>query len=135
MTAFADPFPADVFLNAVNLPAEDTPLFVRLGARRVRRPQRPGPQGRRQRPGRDARLLQGMFDKRRHAAPGPRGRHPHVPAVEAEVDGKPIPEDDLLNMAVVLVLAGLDTTKSQLGYNFHHLATHPEDRARLVADP
>ena len=38
-------------------------------------------------------------------------------------------------MAVVLVLAGLDTTKSQLGYNFHYLATHPEDRARLVADP
>ena len=28
MTAFADPFPTDVFLNAINLPAEDTPLFV-----------------------------------------------------------------------------------------------------------
>src|SRR4029079_17529201 len=55
--------------------------------------------------------------------------------LSATVDGEPIPEADLLNMAVVLVLAGLDTTKSQLGYNFHHLATHPEDRARLVADP
>ncbi len=55
--------------------------------------------------------------------------------LSATVDGEPIPEDDLLNMAVVLVLAGLDTTKSQLGYNFHYLATHPEDRARLVADP
>ncbi len=28
---------------------------------------------------------------------------------------------------------GLDTTKSQLGFNFHHLATNPADRARLVA--
>ncbi len=33
------------------------------------------------------------------------------------------------------MLAGLDTTKSQLGFNFHHLATHPEDRRRLVEDP
>ena len=29
MTAFADPFPTDVFLNAINLPAADTPKFVR----------------------------------------------------------------------------------------------------------
>ena len=28
MTAFADPFPTDVFLNSINLPPEDTPLFV-----------------------------------------------------------------------------------------------------------
>jgi cytochrome P450 len=55
--------------------------------------------------------------------------------LSATVDDKPIPEDDILNMAVVLVLAGLDTTKSQLGYNFHYLATHPEDREQLVKDP
>ena len=29
----------------------------------------------------------------------------------------------------------LDTLKSQLGWCFYHLATHPEDRRRLVADP
>ena len=28
MTAFADPFPTDVFLNSINLPIEDTPQFV-----------------------------------------------------------------------------------------------------------
>ena len=53
----------------------------------------------------------------------------------SKVDGEPLSQDDLLNMCVVLVLAGLDTTKSQLGYNFHYLATHPEDRRRLVEDP
>jgi cytochrome P450 len=38
-------------------------------------------------------------------------------------------------MLTTLVLAGLDTTKCQLGYNFFHLATHPEDRRRVVDNP
>src|SRR3546814_20215223 len=41
----------------------------------------------------------------------------------------------LLSMLMTLVLAGLDTTKSQLGYNFWHLATHPEDRGLLAENP
>ena len=87
------------------------------------------------RPGRDPRLLQG--DVRRPPQPSREDLDVDILTylLSAQVDGEPIPEDDLLNMAVVLVLAGLDTTKSQLGYNFHYLATHPEDRARLVADP
>jgi cytochrome P450 len=38
-------------------------------------------------------------------------------------------------MLTVLVLAGLDTTRATLGYLFWHLATHPEQRRRLVAEP
>ena len=38
-------------------------------------------------------------------------------------------------MLTVLVLAGLDTTRAQLGYMFRHLATHPEDRRALIEDP
>jgi cytochrome P450 len=41
----------------------------------------------------------------------------------------------LLDMLTVLVLAGLDTTRATLGYIFWHLATHPEHRRRLVAEP
>ena len=135
MSAFADPFPADVFLNAVNLPAEDTPLFVGLGARRcsaasAARTPTPGPTPR----PRCATTSRGCTTARR-TQPGDLDVDILTYLLQAEVDGKPIPEDDLLNMAVVLVLAGLDTTKSQLGYNFHYLATHPEERARLVADP
>jgi cytochrome P450 len=32
-------------------------------------------------------------------------------------------------------MAGLDAVAGQSSYAFLHLATHPEDRARLVADP
>ena len=50
--AFADPFPADVFLNAVNLPAADTPKFVRWVHTVFGRAQRPGAGVRSRRPGR-----------------------------------------------------------------------------------
>jgi cytochrome P450 len=134
MSAFADPFPTDVFLNAVNLPTADTPKFVRwvhavFG----------GLSGQEQESGLDA---QGEMHEYFAAMFAQRRAEPLDPEIDiltyllsATVDGAAIPEADLLNMAVVLVLAGLDTTKSQLGYNFHHLATHPDDRARLVADP
>jgi cytochrome P450 len=36
---------------------------------------------------------------------------------------------------VTLTLGSLDTLKSQLGWQQWHLATHPEDLARIVADP
>jgi cytochrome P450 len=35
----------------------------------------------------------------------------------------------------VLVLAGLDTTRGQLGYLFQYLAEHDEDRQRIIDDP
>ncbi len=34
-----------------------------------------------------------------------------------------------------MIAAGLDTTRSVLGFAFHHLATHPEDRRQLVEEP
>ena len=48
--------------------------------------------------------------------------------LQARIDGEPISQEYLLSILVTLVLAGLDTTKSQLGFNFHHLATNPDDR-------
>ena len=134
MTAFADPFPTDVFLNSINLPPDDTPLFVGWVHAVFGGLSGADPQAgvRAQMEMRD--YFKEMLDRRR--------REPQDIDVDiltyflaATIDDKPIPEDDILNMAVVLVLAGLDTTKSQLGYNFHYLATHPEDREGLVKEP
>ena len=50
-------------------------------------------------------------------------------------DERPLTDEELLDMLTVLVLAGLDTTRAQLGYMFRHLALHPEDRRRLIAEP
>lgn len=51
------------------------------------------------------------------------------------VDGEPIAQQDLLDFCVLMFMAGLDTVAAQLGYNFLYMAQHPQDRARIVADP
>jgi cytochrome P450 len=51
------------------------------------------------------------------------------------VDGAPITEQDLLSFCLLMFQAGLDTVSAQLTYAMYHLATHPADRARIVADP
>ena len=43
--------------------------------------------------------------------------------------------EDLLTVCMTLITAGLDTTRSALGYIFQHLATHDADRARVNAEP
>ena len=54
---------------------------------------------------------------------------------QAQVDGDPVPDPHILGTAFLLVLAGIDTTWSSIGSALWHLAQHPEDRARLVAEP
>jgi len=51
------------------------------------------------------------------------------------IDGEPISDGDLLAFCLLMFMAGLDTVAMQLSYSMLHLARHPEDRRRLVADP
>jgi cytochrome P450 len=53
----------------------------------------------------------------------------------SEVDGEPVPETHVLGTSFLILLAGIDTTWSSIGSAFWHLAQHPEDRARLIAEP
>lgn len=55
--------------------------------------------------------------------------------VEARIDGEPLTEDEILTICMTLMLAGLDTTRSALGYIFAHLAGHDDDRRRITAEP
>ena len=53
----------------------------------------------------------------------------------AEVDGKPVSELHILGTLGLLLIAGIDTTWSGIGSSLWHLATHPEDQARLAHEP
>ncbi|MBM3684652.1 MAG: cytochrome P450 [Actinobacteria bacterium] len=53
----------------------------------------------------------------------------------AELDGAPLTDRHILGSAFLLLVAGIDTTWSSIGSSLLHLATHPEDRRRLVAEP
>jgi cytochrome P450 len=50
-------------------------------------------------------------------------------------EGRPLPPDQLIGTLRLLLVAGIDTTWSAIGASLWHLATHPGDRRRLVADP
>ena len=55
--------------------------------------------------------------------------------LHSTIDDEPLGDDLILDILTVLVLAGLDTTRGQLGYLFRHLADNPDDRHRLIAEP
>jgi len=131
---FADVFPTQVFLIALGLPLEDAPqmvdwvrkIFLGLAGTDtvVAAEANAALSG----------YFVGLLDDRRTSP-----RDPELDMVtyflQARIDGEPISHEYLLSILVTLVLAGLDTTKSQLGFNFHHLATHPDARHWLVDDP
>jgi cytochrome P450 len=50
-------------------------------------------------------------------------------------DGTSLTDVEIVDMLLVLTLAGLDTTRAELGYMFHHLALNPADRKRLIEEP
>jgi cytochrome P450 len=51
------------------------------------------------------------------------------------MDGRPVGDADILNCLLLLFMAGLDTVANELAFAVHHLATHPEDRARCIDEP
>ena len=55
--------------------------------------------------------------------------------LSAKVDGEPVPEPHVLGTSFLILLAGIDTTWSSIGSAIWHLAQHPEDRVRLIAEP
>ena len=55
--------------------------------------------------------------------------------LHAEVDGGSVDDMIVLGMAILTMIAGIDTTWSAIGSSLWHLATNDEDRQRLVAEP
>ncbi len=55
--------------------------------------------------------------------------------LHAEVDGGSVDDMIVLGMAILTMIAGIDTTWSAIGSSLWHLAINDEDRERLVAEP
>ncbi|HEY3238335.1 MAG TPA: cytochrome P450, partial [Acidimicrobiia bacterium] len=51
-----------------------------------------------------------------------------------EIDGVPVSDEHAVGTCNLLLVAGIDTTWSSIGSALWHLAGHPEDRKRLVAE-
>ncbi|MEZ5378472.1 MAG: cytochrome P450 [Acidimicrobiales bacterium] len=55
--------------------------------------------------------------------------------LNADLDGEPVPMHVVRGNISLMLIAGIDTTWSSIGSAIWHLATHPEDRQRLVDEP
>lgn len=55
--------------------------------------------------------------------------------IDAQMDGEPLDPGHIGGTIALLMIAGIDTTWSAIGSSIWHLAGHPEDRARLAAEP
>lgn len=55
--------------------------------------------------------------------------------LQAEIDGEPVPRHVIRPNIGLMLIAGIDTTWSSIGSALWHLATHADDRQRLVDEP
>src|SRR3954454_8341319 len=133
---FALRFPTEGFLKVIGIPTTDADLFVKwvedFFTGFSGDPEGVGPM---------TKALEGIrnywvaaLDERRgEEQPRPGDLASHL--LHATFDDRPLTDVEMLDMLTVLVLAGLDTTRAELGYLFRHLAQHPEDRRRLIEQP
>ena len=135
MADVAAVYPTAVFLRSLGLDASDTPqvvVWVRAIFDNLRDPELHAP------------LKAAMDDVRQwfRSLIADRQATLRDPATDfvsllltSTVDGRPLSDDELLNICLVLLMAGVETTTGQLGFMFQHLAEHPDDRRRLVEQP
>ncbi|TDD39026.1 cytochrome P450 [Actinomadura sp. KC06] len=133
VTDFARRFPTTVFLEFMGLPVDRLGEFLEWEHAILHPP--PSGEGRGQAMAKVTACFQQLIAERR-AAPRAERRDDVVSvAITFEVDGRPVTDGELLQLCVLLFLAGMDTVTAQLSYSFWHLAGHDADRARIVAEP
>ena len=131
--AFATPLPSTVFLAMMGLPQDDLDAFLRWRDDIIR----PSPDFEeaetiRARTGAEiTAYFEAQIDELR-ANPRP-GFWSDL--VNAEFEGRPLERGELLGMAFLLILAGLDTVTATLDCMVEHLALHPDLRHQLVERP
>lgn len=140
ISEFAHEVPARVFLALMGWPIEDAPMFTEATDTTLH-----GVPGGTEEESNAARLAaagrmmsyfaQVIADRRKHAA------HDDVTAsiinYELELDGtqRKFTDEELCNIFMLLLIAGLHTTQGSLAWSVMHLAAEPEQRQRLVVDP
>jgi cytochrome P450 len=134
MVEFAQRYPTSIFLELLGLPVAELPQFMEweheilhsgetdISRREERR-----------------RVAMQAVMKRFESVIAERRAKPEDDIISKsltfQVDGQPVSDEDLLSFCLLMFMAGLDTVSATLGWSFNYLATHPEERARIVEDP
>jgi cytochrome P450 len=133
---FATPLPSGIFLALMGLPREDLPLFLRWRDDSIRPAVEPGDfEGaeriRKQAAHEISEYFRGAIAASRESPDDTLFSR----IVESSIDGEPLTERELLGISHLLLLGGLDTVTATLDCMIVFLATHPDHRQQLVADP
>jgi cytochrome P450 len=126
---FAQIVPLVVFLRMVDLPLEDRELL--RGHVEIIVRESDDQAAREAAFGGLTTYIHGWLDRRRRKP----GDDILTNLVHAEVLGRPVSEEEALGMGVLLLVGGLDTVASSMGYVMRFLATHPEHRLWLIDHP
>jgi cytochrome P450 len=128
MSAFGRPFPVSIFMQLMGLPLDQTDTFLKWEWQLLHDPNMQTKVG--------AAIairdyLQSLADERRAHPVGDLTSF----VVTAEIDGRKLSDDEVMGTLYLLFVGGLDTVASSLGFFFRHLAEHPDQQARLRANP
>jgi cytochrome P450 len=134
-TDYADEFPIRVFMAIVDLPMADAPLLVRYANQMVR----PDGATADEKAASVEASIQGFY---RYLDPIVNERRANGPdkdviaaVARSEINGKPLPHSEALNIIANLLLAGLDTVASFLNFIMIFMSRNPEHVKQLVEDP
>jgi cytochrome P450 len=129
---YAQDIPLRVIVKMLGFPQDDADIFRRFIHVILEEVDRPAEE---RLQGREEGELDGYLDDRiaEHLAE-PRDDLTSF-LLQAELNGERLHPDHVRGTMVLLLVAGIDTTWSAIGSALLHLATHPQDRRRLVADP
>jgi cytochrome P450 len=136
MTDFARVFPSTIFLQVMGMPIDKLEEFMSWEDMILHQDSQSDPDMSIRMNGMMA--VMGYFGEliaERRAHPVEDAEDIVSDALGWQIDGKPVEDADVLNCLLLLFMAGLDTVASQLSYALLHLATHPDDRKRIVSDP
>lgn len=128
ISQFAQHLPIAIFMEIVGLPASDRPLLTGIAEVAMRG------ETEAERNAASGQLMAYGMGKvaERRANPG----NDLISLVaRTEVEGKPIDDVTLTGLILLLLLGGLDTVASTLGFYAQFLATHPDHRRQLVEHP
>jgi cytochrome P450 len=128
---FARPFPTTVFVEMLGLPLTEAATFLRWNHDLVHAYD--DPEVRRA----AGRSIVGYLDElvRTRAKEGATGDDLLAALMRASVAGRPLDHEELVDYAFMLFVAGLDTVAAMLSFTFQVLATRPDLRGALAAQP
>ncbi|WP_327241836.1 cytochrome P450 [Streptomyces sp. NBC_01320] len=136
VSEFAQVLPSMVFLRIIGMPLEKLDQFMEWEHMILHQNEETDPDRATQMAGVQAvsEYFAGLIAERR-AHPDPDATDLISAATTWQVDGEPASDADIIGCLLTLFMAGLDTVAGEMAYFTYHLVTHPEDRARIVAEP